>query len=324
MPYVFANGEAVDRAVQRCAAEQLDLAIAQLGDGVKTDPVTAVHEARKALKKVRSLLRLARGTLSASERRRMNRALRDIGRRLSPARDAEVMLQAVDALSEHYAGQLPKTTFNAIKRHLGAQAKPARDALTNSGLIAEVLEELKAQRLSVDQWALRRGGWQAIGDGLRQSYKRGRRAYRTAARKPKVENLHEWRKRGKDLWYHTRLLEPISPGIMNGQAKESHHLSDLLGDDHDLAVLRQELLSGGARIPVDVDSVITLIDHRRDQLEAEAMLVGARLYAEKPGAFMRRMHRYWKASQSHTQAEAGETHRPVHLPGRTRAAAAVV
>ena len=38
------------------------------------------------------------------------------------------------------------------------------------------------------------------------------------------------------------------------------------------------------------------IDHRREQLQTEAMQVGERVYAERPTAFIRRKHRYWKAS----------------------------
>lgn len=35
-----------------------------------------------------------------------------------------------------------------------------------------------------------------------------------AQAKPSVENLHEWRKRVKDLWYQVRLLTPLWPGML--------------------------------------------------------------------------------------------------------------
>jgi CHAD domain-containing protein len=126
----------------------------------------------------------------------------------------------------------------------------------------------------------------------------------TAREKPTVENLHEWRKRVKDLWYHLRLLKCVSPGIVGGQADEADKLSDLLGDDHDLAVLRETLRTGAGELAVDVDAVIALIDHRREQLQAQALRIGERLYAESPKAFARRMHRYWKASRSRRRAVA--------------------
>ena len=312
MPYRLDRRESLEQGVRRCAREQLDRAIDELTEGVHTDPVEAVHTARKALKKDRSLLRLYRGTLDPEERRRANVLLRNAGRRLSSARDAEVMLQALDDLAEHFAGRVPERTFEAIRAHLVAARDPARARLLESGATAEVADKLKATRSGTEAWRLDGGGWGAVEPGLVRAYGRGRAARKRARREPSVENLHEWRKRTKDLWYHLRLLAPTSPGIVGGQAKEAHRLSDLLGDDHDLAVLRDRLHSNESEFAVDVEPVFDLIDHRREQLQEQAMLVGERLYAEKPKAFGRRMHRYWKAWRR--EAKAAAAPRPTAQP----------
>jgi CHAD domain-containing protein len=291
MAYKLEPGETEAEAIRRCGREQLELAITKLSDEVTDDPVEAVHDARKALKKERSLLRLARGTFKPGARRRLNASLRDAGQRLSDARDAEVMIEAVEDLSSRYAGQLPVASFEALKQHLEERAATARGSLAVAG---EVAEELKSLRSGVDEWPLRRDGWAAFAGGLERCYRRGRHGYRLATREPTTENLHEWRKRVKDLWYHVRLLEPLSPGTLQGYAEEAHELSDLLGDDHDLAVLRETLVADAgavASIP-DLDSLLALIEQRQQQLQAEAMQVGARVYAEKPKAFRRRMRAY--------------------------------
>jgi CHAD domain-containing protein len=288
MPYRLRQNENVKDGLRRCAREQLDAAIDQLTEGVKDDRVTAVHEARKAIKKSRSLLRLARGTITPDERRRVNAALRHAGRELSPARDAEVMVQAVDGLATRFAGQLPRSTFDAIRQDLEAERPIGSPA-------DRVASELRAVGRGIDDWPMRRGGWHAVKPGLLTGYASGRDLLATAREQPTVENLHEWRKRVKDLWYHLRLLKSLSPGIIGGQADEADKLADLLGDDHDLAVLREA---------IDVDEVIGLIDHRRAQLQAQAIRIGERLYAEPPKAFARRMHRYWKVSRSRRRAAA--------------------
>jgi CHAD domain-containing protein len=186
----------------------------------------------------------------------------------------------------------------------------------DSGLTGEVAEDLKAARTRIPQWRLRPGGWRAIEPGLLRSCRRGRRAFRKAQDDPTTERLHDWRKRAKDYWYHLRLLTPIARGTMKGQAKDAHQLSDLLGDDHDLAVLRETLLKAEPALPVDLDAVIGLLDHRRGQLQAEAMLLGERLYAEKPKAFRRRMHAYWKAWRAESKATWAD--RPAELAELTR------
>ncbi len=190
----------------------------------------------------------------------------------------------------------------------------------NATLIGEVTDELKAARMTATELHLRSDGWSAIGTGLRTSYRRGRKAMRRAERERTVENLHEWRKRAKDLWYHLRLLEDISPHTLSGQAKDAHMLSDLLGDDHDLAVLHQALLAAADQVAVDVDAVIGLIEHRRKQLQEEAIFLGSRLYAEKPKTFERRLHSYWKAWRA--QARAVEARRPAEVAETTRTPAA--
>jgi CHAD domain-containing protein len=297
MPYRLWTDEDVPAGLRRCAREQLDRAIEQLTERVSGDPVEAVHDARKALKQERSLLRLARGTMGAAERRRQNARLRQAAQRLAGARDAEVMIQALDELSERSVGQVPRTAFDAIRHQLQAERDPARRRLLESGLTGVVADELRAVRMSIGDWPLHRDGWKALEPGLDRGYRRARRAFKRARREPTVEAFHEWRKRSKDVWYHLRLLKPMSPGIVGGYAGEAHALADLLGDDHDLALLRKTLLRGVGEVPVDVDAVIELIDHRRAQLLVEAVQVGERVYAEPPKSFRRRMHRYWKASR---------------------------
>src|SRR5689334_16933571 len=169
MSYRLQTDEAVPAGLRRSAREQLDRAIDELSIRIDDDPVEAVHDARKALKKFRSLLRLGRGTLGRDARRRENAALRNAARELSAARDAEVMLEATDDLAEQFAGRVPKATFDAIRRHLEAQRDPARRRLLESGVTAQVTEELKAVRSRIESWTLGRGGWKAIEPGLERS-----------------------------------------------------------------------------------------------------------------------------------------------------------
>ncbi len=318
MPYRLQNAETVRDGVRRVGREQLDAAITELTAGVSADPVKAVRGARKALKKERSLLRLGRGGLSKDRRRREAGALRDVARRLGGIRDSDVMVQSLGDLADRFAGQVPAETFAAIRAHLVGQTGATRRP-PNSQRISDAVQELTSARRRSEDWRLRGSGWSVVGDGLVLSYRRGRNAFEVARVLPTPENLHEWRKRAKDMWYHLRLLRPLSPRVLRGQAQDAHRLSDLLGDDHDLAVLRDVLHRIDGEIPADVDPVIGLIEHRRDQLQSEAFFLGARLYAERPKAFRRRMHAYWKTWRAETKAV--DSRRPAELAQATRSAA---
>ncbi len=314
MAYKFRADEPVRRAVIRCAGEQLDHAVFELSNGINTDPARAIHSARKAIKKERSLLRLVRSAVPRDERRRENAILRDAARGLSETRDADVMLASIDDLSHRFAGQLPAAAFETIRAHLEAGAQHRNGA--GSAVDQRVVQELVAVRSRVDEWQLREGGWKALESGLVRSYSRGRDAFDCARRGDEMEALHAWRKRVKDLWYHCRLLAPTCGPMVRGHAKDLDRLAKLLGDDHDLAVLEQELTRPDISIAADVDAVVQLIDYRRTELQSEATGIGERVYAESPKAFGRRMRRSWKAGRRLGRAQQ-EQH-PAELAAATR------
>lgn len=317
MAYRFERDENVRDGFARCAAEQLDRAVSELSERISDDPVDAVHSARKAVKKERSLLRLVRGSMPAKQRRRENRALREAARGLSGARDAEAVTDTLDQLSERYVGQLPETAFHGIREQLTVVRDERRRALIGSALGAHAVGELGAARLRSENWTLADGGWRAVKDGLLRAYEDGRGAYKQARSHRGAEDWHAWRKRVKDLWYQERLLSAVAGPVVKGHAKDAHALADLLGDEHDLAVLRHTLTRNEVHAPVDVDAVVSLIDRRRDEIQTEALWIGARVYAEKPKAFISRMRQTWKAGRDRVAATIAEN--PTELAEATRA-----
>lgn len=318
MAYRFAPDESVQENVRRTGLEQLDRAVQELSDGVKVDPLVAVHAARKALKKERSLLRLSRGALPPGQRRRLNAHLRDAAAQVGATRDADVMLSALGDLSDRYAGQIPATTFDTVRSRLEQERDRTRE---QAGASEAVAEGLRGLRQRVESQHVRGDGWKALQPGLARSYRRGRKTMRRAQRAPTDENLHEWRKRVKDLWYHLRLLREVAPHTVKGQIDEAHALADLLGDDHDLAVLTGRLHRLAPDLPVDVGPLLALVAHRRGELQEHAAWGGARLYAESPSRFAKRLRRYWKASRA--QAKAQRKQRPAGLAADSRRAPVV-
>jgi CHAD domain-containing protein len=252
-------------SVQRVAGEQLGAAADGLED--PDDPVEAVHDARKRLKKTRALLRLARPAMRPDAFRAYNRELRDQGRALSGARDAEVLVETVDALAEHNTRRVKRAHFMAVRGRFVPGA-------------AGELPEHRVPELAagVDRWPLGGISAETLLDALTTTYRRGRKA---AAKPATTENLHEWRKRVKDLWYQARLL-----GIKR-LARDAKKLSKLLGADHDLATLSAEL-------PQD-DPLQALIDDRRAALQKEARNRGERVYEDSPKAFRKRVRKRLRA-----------------------------
>lgn len=307
MAYRLSFEDDVAGGVRACAREQLAGAVERL-ERAEEDPVVAVHEARKHLKKTRALLRLARPALGKRAYRTENDALRDVGLALSGTRDADVRVQTVGKLAEHAAGRLPADVFDQLRLALEAEAVGGAGDGRAVPVFETVIEALRAAELRVESWPLERAGWDDVLDGVARAYARGREAFKVARADPTPESVHAWRKRAKDLWYHQRLLAPAWPGVLGGQAEEAHALSELLGDDHDLAVLMERLADDAPPLPPAVDAqraeLRALVAHRSAELRAAATRLGRRIYAEKPRAFSRRIERYVRLAV--VEAQAGE------------------
>ena len=316
MAYRFEVDETLDSNLRRCSREQLDDAISRLASDVEDDPVDAIHDARKAIKKERSLLRLTAAALGPDDRKAENGELRSIAHELGASREADALVTALDDLAARYAGQVPEPTVEAVRERLIAERDVARGALLGSGVPEDVSERLRGIVSRVDDWHVDDAGWPALADGLERSYQRGRKTMRQARKDPSSERIHAWRKRSKDVWYHLRLLKPLSPGILGGAAKDAHRLADVLGEVHDLALLDAAIHRLEHDLPADLEPLHGLIEHRGAELRDEAFALGDRVFAESPKRFCKRIERYWRAWRS---AFAVRTeHHPVELAEATR------
>src|SRR4029453_3577690 len=111
------------------------------------------------------------------------------------------------------------------------------------------------------------------------------------------DGLHEWRKQVKHLWYHTCVLNPIWPKMLDAQAFEFKKIAGHLSNDRDLLLLRQYMLEQAisSSKAEDVQIAIETIDLRRNELQRKAIAIGARVYFEKPRRFANRLQGCWDA-----------------------------
>jgi CHAD domain-containing protein len=302
MGYELESHEGAGEGIVRAITERLDHALVQFDCGGDFDE--AVHTARKDLKKARSAIAMVRSTLGKKRYRAADVKLRDAGRKLSDARDTTVLGQTLDALGDHFDEEIDVHATQALavwSKSLWAVPVAEQAGADGPERAVELISEA---RDSIAEWRLP-GGWSLLEPGLTRSYRLGRGGFREIGNHPADEELHEWRKRVKDLWYQLRLLRPIWPGVLGETIDEAHELANLLGDHHDLSLLRpgldnRELLAEGP-----ARALGQLVETRRQQLLAQAFPLGERIYAEKPKAFERRLHVYWKTWRSRSREKLG-------------------
>jgi CHAD domain-containing protein len=293
-------GEPYAEGLRRVVLGQLDLAIELLEDfdEAQTNGAYAVHEIRKALKRLRALLRLLHRELGAKRYARESVALRDCARRLAGARDAEVMLATLDGLVQRDPHSLASS---AAVQALLAQLLAERDAaaalvIGDRRVRGEVLGELRSARSRAERWELRERGFKLLEPGLEGVYRRGRRELRTARRRRSVEALHVWRKRVKELRYAAETLDRggASYKRARGVARRADRLGEALGEEHDLALLATRVRERPRQFAGERKTrkrLLKSIARRRKALRKDALQEGERLYRRPPRRFVRHLAR---------------------------------
>ena len=261
------------------------------------------------------MLRLVRPAIGNAPYRAENICFRDVARPLTEVRDAKILVETLDGLIEHFKEHVKDRSFDDVRKALQANLRAVRKrVLEEQDAFAVTSEVLRRARARVKDWADVPNRWASLGRGLEDVYRRARDAFENAAADPTVEKLHEWRKQAKYLRYQLEILRPLWPERMEELAGEADRMGELLGDDHDQAVLRQTLTGDetGTGDEGDREALLALIDRRRSELQQEARVLGGRFFVDRPREFARRLKRYWKAWRS--QAAAGQPDEPQPAP----------
>src|SRR5437588_4804088 len=212
--------------IRPVARGKLDQAYAELAEAPKRKLAAAVHDTRKSLKRLRTTVRLARGAIGDEVYRRENAAFRDSGRLLSGVRDASVLIETLDELESVSGDDLARGATAKLHERLEDERKQAFESLSaDKAVVAAVLADIEEARTRTAAWTFETGGFEALAPGLRRIYRRGRKAMRRAQADPTNENLHEWRKRVKDLWHAEQIVRPAAPKKMKKLAKRTDGLS---------------------------------------------------------------------------------------------------
>ena len=288
MGYHIEKGESLATAFGRIAAEEIDLAMAQ---SRRLHRGEAVHNARKALKRLRALLRSLRVAFPKKLFRAENRHIAATCRRISPLRDVHVQLRTLGKLKaaaspagDHIRRQLLRQQSSFIRR-IPALRKTVRALLDVS-------------RQSLASWPLRKATAEDLASGLKRIYKQGREAFKTARKSPTPGHLHAWRKKTKSLGYGLEMIKNLGSGELSKMIRCSDILTVALGDDQDLFMVLRALDKEHRSNPAsDFNRLANRISLKRAKRQKRAFKLGEKVYGEKSGGFEKRLDRYLRRAR---------------------------
>jgi CHAD domain-containing protein len=256
----------------------------ELLTGKISEPITdgAVHEIRTRIKQMRALLYFVRAKMSKERYARVKRKLRQTSRSLGSLRDAKVMLTTSEKLLQHRRAAECAVLSDTLGRRLEAARRKLAPPRRRS-----MADDLVSAQDAVSGSSASEAGWKALAAGLRHEYRGARTAFEANRLAPSEPHLHELRKRAKGVLYMCQFLGEMSP-YAGSQARRLKRLTDYLGRDHDLSVLRRATFS---------EHLERMAGTRQQGLQRKAARLGASLFVDSAATFTKRVHQEWKSQR---------------------------
>ncbi|MFC6977466.1 CHAD domain-containing protein [Microbulbifer taiwanensis] len=246
---------------------------AALADLEKLPEEEAVHQLRKHCKKQRALLRLVRSEIGDLYRYE-NAHYRTLANALAGSRDAVSMRDALLALA-------PAGSYPQVQEFLEMRAHSQRDP----GALEDTSALLQQGGERIGDWPLDRLQWKQARRGYRKYYRRAHRAMKVALAGEDPASFHEFRKRVKDHWYHSRLLEEKYKDAVVSRCQPLKELAQALGDWRDLRLLCRLLGEHSGELSGELIPLLDAAQERLDALRREIERLGRKLFADRKFSF---------------------------------------
>jgi CHAD domain-containing protein len=288
------NREPGTLEARRIVDEHIGAALLALNGRRPSD--RSIHSARKSIRKARAVWRLLQQALPRATYRYLNKQLRAAGQPLGAARDAAILVVTLDRLLKTRGGAAAASTVKVFRRALVQSRNTVKhDVMAAPTGLALTRRTLGSAHQRIEDCSLEKRGWSVLGKGMRRVYGRGRRMYRRARSDRCAAHLHGWRKQVKYLHHELAYLRPLWRGPIRKLADATDELSERLGVDHDLAILRAQVITHNRTFSSAAQQaeIIAAIEREREHLQSAAFMLGARIYAQKPADFSTRCGEYW-------------------------------
>lgn len=228
-----------------------------------------IHDARVLLKKSRAAMKLIRSQITAKEFDSNYLAFREAGRLMRNWREITVFRRILKEfkkddpdLFEHLTGNEKITSILRKQEHQSVTTSNiVYDVNQINDLLAKAYFRLRFISINItDQKLL----WKE----LENTFNEVQRCYLTARNQPDPSNIHEFRKKAKDLLYQLYFFRPLKPRSVRYLEKRIDDITQSLGKFNDLAQLIRELgynySKNGGSDPF-LDELIVMIRHEQDK-----------------------------------------------------------
>jgi hypothetical protein len=240
-----------------------------------------------------------RAGMDDADYRRANHQLRDIARPLTQVRDAVALLDALQSIRKARDKPSSRRYADEVHRALHDGHRLQRERLS-AQMLRDGGEKLRAVDLEINRTPTKDSDVATTRRGIKKTFRCGREAFSKTRKRARVTLLHEWRKQVKYLANEISLAEQLKLLKLKKARRRAEHLADVLGKDHDLAILRiklRELSQGEIPEPsAERERLEHRIKRKRSKLQQKARRLGVQLYSAPVAKFHRLLKKQLKTS----------------------------
>ena len=232
------NKQVIVAQLQKNALQLILQAISQLSQA--SDIHKEVHETRKVIKKIRSILLLLKYNMQAHDFKLENKKLRNINRRLAPLRDIRSQIEIFEKL-------LLKPEFenfeqiNSILARLHIEKAKIADKFFHQSVFLKQTKALQKVLYRLEKTGLNPDSSVVYNQGLASTYNKAQTLFNNALAYNTSHHFHEFRKYNKYLSNQLLFLPQSDNALMIEMKEKLVVLSGYLGDEHDLSIVTAAL-----------------------------------------------------------------------------------
>jgi CHAD domain-containing protein len=231
-------------ALQAVLLQLLDTLEANVAGTIRDVDTEFLHDLRVAVRRTRSALKLAGDVLPASLPARFRPEFKWLGDLTTPTRDLDVYLLSYDEMATTLVSAAP-AELEPFHTHLARRRAIEQRALARGLRSARFSRLVCDWRAALTGLPVSRGGERTAGLAarrLRRAHRRVLREGRAIGAGSPAEQLHDLRKRCKELRYLLEIFASVfDPQAYQRALKDLKGLQDCLGEFQDRQVQQQEI-----------------------------------------------------------------------------------
>ena len=246
-----------------------------------SSPDKIVHELRKSIKRIRALFRFLKPFISESDFHLIDGKLAKTGRSLTQEREATVNIVTFTELTRSMGNEFSEQSRRLIVHGL-VKVRNQSFSHWQNGLnktvavhqftMSRIHDEIKNLKISENQHDLEL-------KAIENSQIRSIRYYNDARLSRQTEIIHKWRKQLKRLFFQLKFGLPDQSPEVIAMIKLLDKITDLLGKDHDLALLIHTI-KGSYKKDLSKDEfeyLVMQVDRERTKIQGTAFRMGKEL-----------------------------------------------